>query len=412
MQSGEMVLDESMGRRGPGPTAAELAEILKDDALALALRDSVRAWPGRVSNRRKAGQRLGLLILDALDAVGRHLESNPRARLLQQLIRDERDLTDEEIGVALELIYSHMVNRFKGDLAEILSIGTCADYLAALGARRRVPPCAELVLGCECPKSSSAAMAKGPDALLVALGGDHMAAVGGRAGEATPATDDLVIYGIVEVKSYLLSVKRAERQFLAHRQRVARGVNLKGRGWSGDRLWFHGATRKGFATVPNFQSAGVELVELLVVPATQRPPRKPATSARAMRLHLPVDRECLLSASYCMTEWFASLLGERVFSEIGSPWPEMTAGEAGFNRIKEALYHIQLRDFAGLKEHATDPKGWRRRARRLDRIAARLYNAYGWGLSEALQHKGMMWSISGPEGKSRIEELSDPDASK
>ncbi len=394
----------SKGRSGPGPDLAELAELLKDDGLAAALRDSVRSWPGRVSSDRKAGQRLGRLILDALDAVGRNLESNPRTALLLQLIRDERELTDEEIGVALELIHSHMVNRFKGDLAEILAVGTCAEYVTALGPGRRLPPNVELVLGGECPRLISAAMAKGPDALLVASGGDHVAAFGG--GGVTPASNNLVIYGIVEVKSYLLSVNGAERQFAAHRQRVARGVRLNGRSWSGDRLWFYGASPKGFATAPSSKVGGVELVELLVVPATHRTLRKRSTSSRPVRLHLPFDRERLMSAAYCMTEWFASLLGERVFADIGSPWPEMTPEEAGFNRIKEALYHIQLRDFVGLTEHAPDPVGWRRRARRLDRISARLYNAYGWGLSEALRHKGMMWSIEGPgAGESHIEEL-------
>ena len=266
---------------------AELVELLKDDDLVAALRDSVQTWPGRGSSRREAGQRLGRLILDALDAVGRDLEFHPRAALLLQLIRDEHDLTDEEIGVVLELIYSHMVNRFKGDLAEILSVGTCANYLAAPSTGHRVPPCAELVLGSECPKLASAAMAKGPDALLVASGADHMAAVGGSVGGATPASDSLVIYGIVEVKSYLLSVNGAKKQFRAHLQRVGKGVRVNGRIWSGERLWFHGSASKGFATVPSCKSDGVELVELLVVPATQRPRRNRSTSPRPVRLHLP-----------------------------------------------------------------------------------------------------------------------------
>ncbi len=108
-------------------------------------------------------------------------------------------------------------------------------------------------------------------------------------------------------------------------------------------------------------------------PAGQiRRPRREAQNFCARRSHFIGSR--IMSAAYCMTEWYCGQLGRSVFERPAGSAEGMSPEEAGLNRIKK-LSTIQLRNYQGLKELASDPARWRRRVRRLDRIASRLYNA-------------------------------------
>jgi hypothetical protein len=343
------------------------------------------------------------LVSHALKAAGLDLERHPDSALLHQLIRDDEKLTDEEVGRALELIYSHMINRFKGELAEILSIGVWGDFAQEQGTQDQIGKHAHLLLGGDCRRAGVGGWSKGPDALIALLGDDLQR--GSTPCERSPplAPDDLVVAGVVEVKSYIPSYRAAVGQLRRHLDRLRLGFRHGGSVWSPGQLWF----RSTDGRIAKTEGASDDLVErvprILVLPRPRRRRRPSRFLAGVTRLDLPFGRERLMSAAYGMTEWFTTMLGMRVFATEGSPWPEMTPGEAGFNRIKEALYHIQLRDFRGLKEHGRNQRNWLRRRARLDAIAARLYNAYGWGLQESLKHRGMMWQKTDPEtGEARI----------
>ena len=380
-----------------------LAWILGDRELAAGLYLAARAWPGRSHGRREAAERLDGLVAAALAAVGAKVEEHPRMPLFRQLIRDDRKLSMDQVLSLLEFIYSYMVNRFKGDLAEILALGAVAPLVRDLTERSRLPPDCNLELACDCPTSDGSGWAKGPDGLLCAEGIEHRLWQGASSNQLGPRDDDLVVYGILEVKSYPLSIRRATAQFNRHLSRLRRGVRVGKRSWPADRVWLS-TGEPPLITVRAGDSSSLQPRSLLVIPRLSRTARSPNISDQAIRLTLPFGHERLMAAAYCMTEWFAGQLGARVFEQDGSPWPEMSLEKAGFNRLKEALYHT-LQDVSVAYEEASGSSERKRLKRGLD-IATPLYNAYGWGLAEARRHRGMLWSMPDEAGgESRLEEL-------
>ena len=50
------------------------------------------------------------------------IRTSPESELLKRLILEEYELTHEEVRRCLEFIYSHMINKYQGDLAEYLAV--------------------------------------------------------------------------------------------------------------------------------------------------------------------------------------------------------------------------------------------------------------------------------------------------
>lgn len=366
--------------------------LIQDHELAKALYRSVSAWPGRGFTWRSAAAALETLIRAAMAAVGTNLERHPRGGLLRQLILDDRELSLTEAGALFELIYSHMVNRFKGDLAEILAIGTMADEVDHLVAEGALPLTVRLELSADCAGHTRESWAKGPDALLCATGGDHLAWTGPTDKTSQPAGDDLVVYAIVEIKSYPLGSAKALAQLASHRERLRKGVRIGQQVWPAANIWFSAKDAGTVVCSPASDSAGIAPASYLVR-TPRRLARPPRRSAQLTVFDLAFDQERLMSAGFMMTEWFSGQLGAAVFRQGTNPTPEMTPEEAGFNRLKEALYHV-LRLLRFAWEDATDPAD-KAKYKRWIEVASRLYNAYGWGLVEARRHRGMLWGKVG-----------------
>lgn len=83
----------------------------------------------------------------SLDAAIRDIETHPRGNLFQRFLDygplnpDEPEkltsdgktfLSDPECGACIQFIFSHMVNRFKGELAELLAIAPCLELIEQL----------------------------------------------------------------------------------------------------------------------------------------------------------------------------------------------------------------------------------------------------------------------------------------
>ncbi len=377
---------------------AQVCQLLRDEELVWSLLDAVRTSEGIRRSDKWTISALDRHVRSALDAVGQDIDGHPRRELLLALIRDEQNLDDEQIGICLELIYSHMINRFKGDLMEILAWRPLVAKLRLLQNAGRLPAKARWIWGSDIqePLEKGRGWAKGADAILVASGAEHNSwirqAIAGN--EVKPASRSWVIYGIGEIKSYYISNRVAAIQLSSHLSRLRHGLRISGKVLEGSRLQLCGEDGEGgLRTLPIAHGGLLQPLRFLVTPMGSKGTPFPEVSAGILRGNIEFERIRIMSAAYCMTEWFCGQLGRRVFVESSSG--EEEAAEAGFNRIKEALYHIQLRDYQGLKEFTADPARWKRRARRLDRIAGRLYNAYGWGLAEAVQHREMMWSSAG-----------------
>jgi hypothetical protein len=90
----------------------------------------------------------------SLDAAARDIRLHPRRDLFQRLIcfgplnpdehpshtsPGEGTLSDEECGQCVEFIFSHMVNRFKGELAEWLALKPCVELVDQLRGSALLP---------------------------------------------------------------------------------------------------------------------------------------------------------------------------------------------------------------------------------------------------------------------------------
>jgi hypothetical protein len=94
------------------------------------------------------------------------------------------------------------------------------------------------------------------------------------------------------------------------------------------------------------------------------------------------SQEALASEAYSLTYWYMEQLGSALFaSSADSPWPEMSAEEAGANAAKQALYYAIRR--------SPDIHSEQR--------AIALYNVYGFGYAlgmnfrDANGRRQMLW---------------------
>jgi|GEM_PF-679121 len=322
----------------------------------------------------------------ALDSVIIDVNSHPTGELLKTLIREESDLTIDEIIQCLEFIYSHMVNKFQGDLAEFLSLAICSEIGQKWKSEGRLNPKARYIWGDDIRERRStnpgSGWHKGADGLFVVeeAQSDDTSPRAFETGSSLQTTD-LAIFGVVEVKSYAISYRRAATQIEKHLARLQGGLKIAEREWSPDHLYFvwQDAKREILVRTPVIGATHPEIMRLLVKPRPAKKRASPRLPRNAFERTLPYPKKILATAAYNMTGWFIASIGGRVFKEHPSPWPEFTPEEAGVNAVKAALYYIGLRDLP-----------WRQM-----RIATRLYNVYGFGYENAEQHKDMIWSIRG-----------------
>jgi len=122
---------------------------------------------------------------------------------------------------------------------------------------------------------------------------------------------------------------------------------------------------------------------LLVV----QPPKPGATSTTVPEnpggwtIELRWSGEALAAAAYEIVLWCLGRLGERIYGDRPSPWPEMSPAEAGHNAAKMALYYAML--------HIDD--------RETGAQAVKLYNILGFGFALGSSFRGrdgrpaMLW---------------------
>lgn len=310
------------------------------------------------------------------------LDDQPTTSLLKSLIHDESERTNAEIIQCLEFIYSHIINKFQGDLAEAYALELCTVLEKEWKKEGRLPPDAEYVWSAIMEKSSDyhsrdkgEGWRKGADGLFLME-------------EQIPGSDNttnLLILGVVEVKSYSLAYKRASVQIEKHLFRLRHGLKIGDRKWPAERLFFmrFDPTSKNWSRSSVLENTRREVLRLLIKPAPARHKEKhgsrPALPPSAYEITLPHPKSKFAADAYIMTVWFIERLGRKVFMEHPNPWPDLTLEEAGSNALQEALYHI----------------GLRRLPTRQHKIGMRLYNVYGFGYDNAHVHKDMIWSVQG-----------------
>jgi len=384
----------------------EIAAVVSNEPLAKAIARSVNSAIAHPRVHLVGGKSIRSVFRRSLDAAVRDIRSHPRGRLFQRLIEHgpckpeevesatsggEGTLSLDECASCVQFIFSHMVNRFKGELAELLAVEPCIQLMEQLESEGRVQSAVDLYCGemvqerrrIRTPEAESTVVwsgyVKGADGLMV--------------NNRSPATrDGLDVVGIIEVKSMVLPWRRVARQIGQHIARLEGGLKL------GKKAWAEGEVRVArpirIAIMPStwkvareWRSESTGRSRRLVFPEPCEPPVQTQIEqldTDNWRIALAWSEEALEQAAYEMTFRYMSQVGECVYVQKPLPktWDYMTPSEAGYNAIKEALYYILLLNMP----------------ERQDRLATKLYNVYCFGYALGAGSRDMLWPEDFPDG--------------
>ena len=335
----------------------------------------------------------------SLDTAIRDIENDPRGdlfrRLLEhgpldpdhpkQLISDGKtQLSDPECGQAVQFIFSHMVNRFKGELAELLAIAPCLELVGKLKQGNRLPRDVDLFFGDTIQERRQvgsenikqwSGFAKGADGLIV-----EVPKTGSKTGHK-----ELNVLGVIEIKSMPVTRKKLIRQINHHMERLEGGVKLSGDSWEEKQVVL--ANPLSIMVIPStwkisreWSRKDTESGWELVFPDPQKPPLPvnfEEVGPAQWLVTLDWSKEALEQAAYEMTFWYMSQVGRVIYEKKPLPreWEGMTPEEAGYNSIKMMLYYLILR-------YISKYQGQR---------AIKLYNAYSFGYPIAVDATDMLW---------------------
>ena len=395
-----------------------IVSIIGNQPLASAIHSSVTSALRCPFVHLVGGKTVWDIFKHSLDAAIRDIEEHPRGKLFRRLIEygplnpddpetlisdNETTLSDPECGSCVEFIYSHMVNRFKGELSELLALDPCIKLVQQLCRNGHLPSGIRLFWGETIQERRKIRVTieegavrwgnftKGADGLLVEQ----------LSSSKSKSHDVLKILGVVEVKSMTRPTSKVLDQINKHATRLNGGVKLGEREWTSSNLLF-----APFRTTKKTESG---LVRVMVLPLTWKLSREwcsvktdrgrtmvfPEPSEPPIQTHLAElkpnfwkitlawSQEALNQAAYEMTFWYMSQVGRHVYTRNKLPrgWEYMIPEQAGYNAIKMMLYYIPLRYIS----------------KRQERLATRLYNVYCFGYPLGVDSNEMLWPEDFPD---------------
>jgi hypothetical protein len=354
----------------------------------------------------------------SLDAAVKDIEDNPRGLLFKRLIRygpytdtaphessgdGKATLSDPEWGKCVEFIFSYMINRFKGELAELLGIQPCLELVEKLEKENRLPGGLHVYWGDALREYSRIAgkndqnntrwcgPAKGADGLLV----EHIR------GLVPGSMDKVKIHGIVEIKSMKVSKRKIAEQIDRHARRLSGGLELLKYKFPGEKVEIAKPGLIKIMIVPSNWKLSREFnfeddndgSRKMVFPEPQPPKinnKIEELEPGFFKITLAWSKEALEQAGYEMTYGYMAEVGEHVYSnpekDLPEAWKGMSSAEAGYNAIKQMLYYMPLRG--------------RFLSKRKTGLAVRLYNVYSFGYPLGIDSKKMLWPENIPGERS------------
>lgn len=379
-------------------TVTRITEIIHNPLLARSICLSIEAGISSESVHV-----YGKTIMDvfkySLDTAIREIENDPRGDLFrrfleygpldpahpEQLTSDGKTfLSDPECGQAVQFIFSHMVNRFKGELAELLAIAPCLELVRKLKQGQDLLANIDLYFGDTIQerrqvglenKKQWGGLAKGADGLIV-----KVPKTGSKTGNKK-----LNVLGVIEIKSMPVPRKKLVKQINHHLKRLEGGVKLSEHFWEEKQVVL--AAPISIMVIPStwkisreWSRQDTESGWELVFPDAQEPPlpvKFEEVEPSQWLITLNWSKEALEQAAYEMTFWYMSQVGKVIYENKPLPkeWADMTPEEAGYNSIKMMLYYLILR-------YISKYQGQR---------AIKLYNAYSFGYPLAVDATGMLW---------------------
>ncbi|REJ88245.1 MAG: hypothetical protein DWQ35_19900 [Planctomycetota bacterium] len=340
-----------------------------------------------------------LIFREALSASIRDIESHPRGRLFQEFLRKGpyedvgeiptkligQRLSDAESASAITFIYSHMVNCFKGAVAELLAARACLHVLQQLQQNRELPANARLYVGdaVGVHRTKGKGLLKGAD-LYVLIEEPR-----------SDAASSIAVAGVTEVKSYIKSKSSLRKQLDQHVRRAKRGLRVDDVDYPAEKVDVgYGRDRRVvcISVLPSdwklprsFRFEDSKNGRLLHVDGGELPEAEDEITQiedDEWRITLRWSAEALAEAGYEMTFWYMEKIGEVIYSKsVPKGWEEMNSAEAGRNAAKMMLYYAILRC---------------RTIRERQRAIA-LYNSYGYGYALGMNYKNadgrreMLW---------------------
>ncbi len=329
----------------------------------------------------------------------RDIESHPRGRLFQEFLRKgpyeaagripdalrNQRLSDDETASAITFIYSHMVNSFKGAIAELLAAEVCLNLSKECQRKGELSENHRLYHGdmVAVRRMRGKGLLKGADLHILSEIDRSNAAAG------------VNLLGVAEVKSYRLSQNRVRKQIDRHLQRIKRGLCVAGVSYPAGKVCV--GPENGMVLRISIVPAGWKLSRSFhfednkhgrMLRIDQRvPPSECDRIERAgnneWRITLRWSQEALAEAAYEMTFWYMEKVGEVIYSKaVPKEWKGMTPAEAGRNAAKMMLYYAILRCRTLLEEQR----------------AIALYNNYGYGYALGMNFRNaegrreMLWS--------------------
>ena len=391
------------------PIAHRVSSIIGNLPLAEAICESINSALHKPSVRIGGGNNVNDVFDYSLNEAIRNIEQHPQGILFRRLIEhgphnpdeprmrisdSKTILSDPECGVCVEFIFSHMINRFKGELAELLALKPSINLIKMLQKKKSLPVGIQLYWGDQIKERRQSrgrnqrrnlhwsGFTKGADGLIASNGiGKHK--------------NTLAVCGVVEVKSMKRSKKKLDEQLNHHVKRLAGGVRLGNKEWSPDFVQVgipQGSRKKTskplFVTVipsswklsREWRSENTEHGRAFIFPEPQKPDVKDSyekMDSKRWNIRMAWSQEALSQAAYEMTFWYMSQVGKAIYSQKALPkgWEYMTPEEAGLNAIKQMLYLLPLR-FISKREKD---------------LAIRLYNVYSFGYPLGIDSYEMLW---------------------
>src|SRR5215213_5272137 len=365
-------------------TVDRMARIFGNRKLAEAIYQSIDVALKSSYVQLAGGKSVWDIFERSLKAAIREIENHPRGELFRRLIEfgphtdgpevvesdNKTLLSDPECGSCVDFIYSHMVNRFKGELAELLALEPCINLIDELKQRGHISSGVRLFWGdliqeknikseSEESTTSWGHFTKGADGLLAEIVGK--------------VQESIEVQGIVEVKSMHRSAKKIISQINSHIARLGGGIRLGTDSWTPENITFTRLARvmilpSTWKISREWRIVKTDRGSTLVFPEPSDPPTKTKVQeieSDLWKITLAWSQEVLSEAAFEMTFWYMSQVGRNVYSkkEMPKTWSYMTPEEAGYNAIKQALFFIPTRYIS----------------ERQMRLAVKLYNIYGYG---------------------------------
>lgn len=314
----------------------------------------------------------------------RNIQKHTRGKLFQRLIEfgplnpnetdllnypSETYLSDEECISAANFIYSHIINCFKGDLAELLAIQTIFQLRELLEKEGAISKNLNICLGDfikEFQKTGN--LAKGADGLIVDIDNSNQS---------------VRIKGVIEVKSMYLPQAKMIKQIDKHIYRLKKGLQLGHQLYPDENVVFDKNEIIKIIVIPSSWKVNRKYTwqgNKMIFPEPDKPEKETEileTGKNIWKIILDWSQEALEQAAYEMTFNYMAEVGRVVYESKPLPngWKDMSPEEAGYNSIKEKLYYIMLRQL-------TKRQGAR---------AAKLYNVYCFGYALGIDSKEMLW---------------------